>query len=400
MSGRDAGASEPPRAPDGLAPARDLVEAMTRFVRLLRTRGLAVSPEESADAVRALHRIDLADRDETWLALRALLASRREDLAPFDAAFAEWWRVADSAPVREGRERGATERGPTSIAPPGAPHRTPTLLELRHWAESNADADGEPGSIPAPSTNESLGARDFATFAPDQLDAIERVARRMARRLTSRPSRRWKPERRGERVHLRGLLRQSLRTGGDVAELAWRSRRLRRTSLVALCDVSGSMDLYARFLLQFLFALQRSFARVESFVFATRLTRVTEQLDRASWREALERLSRDVRGWSGGTRIGESLETFAADHARLVDRRTVVLVLSDGWDTGDPAVLGEAMRAIHRRAGRVIWLNPLLAAPGYQPLVRGMQAALPHVDVFAPVHNLESLERLVRHLVL
>jgi uncharacterized protein len=183
-------------------------------------------------------------------------------------------------------------------------------------------------------------------------------------------------------------------------QLARRVRKRRRTKLVLLCDVSGSMDLYSRFLLQLVFALQRAFARVESFAFSTSLHRITPQLERGTYREALDRLAREVPGWSGGTRIGESVAAFAAGWPRLVDRRTVLVILSDGWDTGEPAVLADALAALRRRAGRVVWLNPLLGSPGYEPLTRGMQAALPHVDVFAPVHNLESLERLVAHLSL
>jgi uncharacterized protein with von Willebrand factor type A (vWA) domain len=222
----------------------------------------------------------------------------------------------------------------------------------------------------------------------------------MARRLAARPSRRWKRARRGARVHLRATMRGLLGTGGDPAGLAYQERKLRRTKLVAICDVSGSMDLYSRFLLQCLFALQHSFARVETFVFSTRLDRITDQLDRRRYHDALDELSHTVRGWWGGTRIGESLSAFADAWMRLVDRRTIVIVLSDGWETGDPEQLGAALEAIAKRAGRVIWLNPLLGSPTYQPLTRGMQAALPHVDIFAPAHNLASLEALVHHLSL
>jgi uncharacterized protein with von Willebrand factor type A (vWA) domain len=192
-------------------------------------------------------------------------------------------------------------------------------------------------------------------------------------------------------------MRALLRTGGEPLSLAWRRRRIRRTRLVILCDVSGSMDVHARFLLQFLYAMQDAFARVETFVFSTALTRITDHLRTMTFGQALERLA-GVRGFSGGTRIGASLAQFEERWGRLVDRRTVVVILSDGWDTGEPAVLGEALRRIHRRAGRVLWLNPLLGNPEYQPLTQGMQAALPHVDVFAPAHNLESLRSMVRYL--
>ena len=193
-------------------------------------------------------------------------------------------------------------------------------------------------------------------------------------------------------------MRLALGTGGDPVRLARRVRAIRRTKLVVLCDVSGSMDLYSRFLLQVLYALQHAFARVETFAFSTRVVRITDSLSRGSYRDALNALAALETGWSGGTRIGESIQTVRSTWPRLFDRRTAVIVLSDGWDTGDPEVLGEALRQLHRRAGRIIWLNPLLGSPSYQPLTRGMQAALPHLDIFAPAHDIASLERLASHL--
>jgi uncharacterized protein with von Willebrand factor type A (vWA) domain len=261
-------------------------------------------------------------------------------------------------------------------------------------------AEGE-ARIPAPSTTESRGNKNFASFGSEELEEVTRLARRLARRLQARPSRRWRASRQGGvRLDLRRTVRLSLKTGGDLVDLAHRERKLRRTKIVALCDVSGSMDLYSRFLLQFLYALQHAFARVETFAFSTRLVRITDALARDSYRAALDELASTESGWSGGTKIGASIAQFVVRYPRLVDRRTVVVLLSDGWDTGEPEVLSDAMSAIHRRAGRVVWLNPLLGSPTYQPLTRGMQAALPHVDVFAPAHNLSSLEALARHLAL
>jgi uncharacterized protein with von Willebrand factor type A (vWA) domain len=243
-----------------------------------------------------------------------------------------------------------------------------------------------------------MGGRDLTGLGSDELAEIERIAAQIARRLAARPSRRWRAARRGPRIHLRATMRQSLKTGGDTPDPPRRERKRRKTRVVAICDVSGSMDIYSRFLLQFLYALQNGFARVESFVFSTGLSRVTRDLTGATYRAALGHLSGAVQDWSGGTRIGASLATFNANWSRLVDRRTVLVILSDGWDTGDPEQLADELRAISRRAGRVIWLNPLLGSPSYEPLTRGMQAALPHVDVFAPAHNLASLRDLARHL--
>jgi hypothetical protein len=199
---------------------------------------------------------------------------------------------------------------------------------------------------------------------------------------------------------MRKTLRQSLKTGGEIIELLFKQRKQNKTRLVVICDVSGSMDLYSRLLLQFVFGLQNSFARVETFIFSTALERITGYLKEASYARALERLAANVRGWSGGTLIGQSIAAFNSDWARLADRRTIVIILSDGWDTGEPEELASSLATLKRRAGRLIWLNPLLGSATYRPLTRGMQAALPHIDVFASAHNFDSLRALERHLVL
>ena len=193
-------------------------------------------------------------------------------------------------------------------------------------------------------------------------------------------------------------MRRNLRYGGDVLDLVWRRRKIRKASLVLLCDVSGSMDIYSRFLVQFIYALQGALSHVESFLFSTSLTRVTDVLGRRDIREALRDASERVPDWSGGTKIGASLRQFNEAYGRLVDGRTIVVICSDGWDTGDLEVLESAMRTLHARAGRVIWLNPLLGSPGYEPVTQGMSVALPYVDVFASAHNLSGLRALERYL--
>ncbi|MCI0343919.1 MAG: VWA domain-containing protein, partial [Chloroflexi bacterium] len=243
---------------------------------------------------------------------------------------------------------------------------------------------------------EAMSGKDFSAFDGAALDEVARLAALLVRRLARRKSRRLKPSHRRGRVDLRRTMRLSL-TRGEPIELPRRRRKILKTKLVVLCDVSGSMDLYSRLLVQFLYALQNQLGRMETFVFSTRLHRVTDELRGQTYGAALARLG-DVRDWSGGTKIGESLSTFTLDWRRLLDRDTVAVILSDGWDTGDPAALGEAMATIHRRAAKVIWLNPLLGSPDYQPLTQGMIAALPYVDAFLPAHNLESLRALARHL--
>ena len=371
------------------AVSADLVEHTARFCRRLRAEGLPLGPGDTLDATRALGSVELLDREDVRLALRTALVKRVEDTPVFDALFESFW--GGSAPV---------SRNPP-VVPPDAEEKesegrsaSARRRSVQTWQEV------EDLAVPAPSSREALGRQDFSTFRDDELRAVTALARRIARRLSARPGRRWKLSRRGDQISLRRSLREALKTGGELSTLTYRRRKLRRTRLVVLADVSGSMDLYARLLLQFLYALQNAFSRVETFVFATRLSRVTDELRAPGYRDALGNLSDRVQDWSGGTRIGESLSAFLSGWPRLVDHRTVVVVLSDGWETGDPEVLGESLAVLHRRAGRLVWLNPLLGSPGYEPLTRGMQAALPHLDVFAPANDLDSLEQLARHLSL
>ncbi len=371
------------------------------FCRALRERGLVVTPAEAVDAVRTLGLIDVNDRREAFLSLRSVLTSRVEEFPVFEELFQIFWLRSHQRPnpskVVEGKTPSGVNQRVRHSSPGSAQKGLAYLLE--HWGGALC-SEGEPINVPQAGSTESIAEKDLRELGSDELDEIARVARRIVRRLASRPSRRWKPVSRGSRVNLRRTLRHSLRTGGELIELSFKQRGKKKTKLVVLCDVSGSMDLYNRLFLQFVYGLQNSFARVESFVFSTSLQRITGHLKNRAYNQALESLSSNVRGWSGGTLIGASIAAFNSGWPRLVDRRTIVVILSDGWDTGEPAELAASLGSLRRRSGRLIWLNPLLGSATYQPLTRGMQAALPHIDVFAPLHNLASLRALEPHLVL
>jgi hypothetical protein len=383
------------------APApRDLARATLAFGQMLRAAGLPLTVGELTDAVRALELVDLADRREVFLALRATLVARHEETPIFERCFDQFWRF--HAAEGQGLEGllGAVPDPPAGDE--STPEPAPTsqgrgALALEAWEEESAEG-GEPLDVPGTSEQEVLMEQDFSTFSADDLDEVARLSVLIARRLARRVSRRRRPTRRRGALDFRRSMRANMMKG-EIIELRRRERRRRKVRLVLLCDVSGSMDLYSRFLLQFLYALQNVFGRVETFTFATRLTRVTEHLTGPSYRAALRRLG-DVRDFSGGTRIGESLREFNRTWPHLVDRHTVVVLLSDGWDTGEPDLLAGELLALKRRAGRVIWLNPLLGNPSYEPLTRGMAAALPLVDHFAAAHNLASLRDLASHLTL
>ena len=378
--------------------ARELSSAVARFAALLRRHGLPVTLVHATDAVRALDHLDIGDRGELYLGLKTIFVARPEETGAFDRCFEAFWRRTPDGEGIPGLLQipsGETGESDATLKTSGQKRES---LALDTWGtdEDEAEDAGEPLSVPAASDTEALVGRDFATFGADQLDEILRLTLKIARRLARRITRRRRPVRRRGRVDLRRTLRANL-TKGDLIDLRFRERKRKKVRLLLLCDVSGSMDLYSRFLLQFLFALQSVFGRVETFTFSTRLTRITDHLRARSYRQVLRRLS-EVRDWSGGTKIGESLAQLNRDWPQLVDRRTIVIVLSDGWDTGEPELLAEALLRIKRRAGRVIWLNPLLGNPSYEPLTRGMAAALPLVDHFAPGHNLAALRDLATKL--
>ena len=240
---------------------------------------------------------------------------------------------------------------------------------------------------------------DFSEVPCDDLAALEEISIRLLRQMSLRLSRRFSISQRGTRVDLRRSIRRSISLGGDPIALAYKTRKRARNKFVILVDISGSMNFYSLFLVRFAYALQANFQRVETFLFSTSVVGISDLLRTSSLPEALRRLSQRAAGWSGGTKIGESLRQFNQLYGRkLLTRDTVFIILSDGWETGEPGLLADQMRAARRRVLKILWLNPLLGLKEYQPVTRGMAAALPYVDVFAPAHNLESLLALERHL--
>jgi len=378
--------------------SRDLTTHVVAFGRALRRRGVQVTAGEATDLLRALEAIDLGDREEVRLAVRSIFATGRDSLSIIDNLFdALWGRIMPF------QQSGGV---PDDLSPEGALRRPPRpepsrrkIEGLEEWAQESSSAEELP--VPGASAEERLIVKDFGEVNADEVEEIRRLVARIARRLALRVSRRKRQARRSRYVDLRRTFRASLRFGGDPIELVRRRRRIRKTRLVLLCDVSGSMDLYSRFFLQFLYGFHRGFQRVESFAFSTQLTRLTPALRGVNFSRALREAARLAPQWSGGTRIGESLEAFNRMFIRaFVDRRTIVIIVSDGWDTGDVAILDRALAAIKARAARLVWLNPLLGSPDYRPLTLGMATALPHIDRFAPVHNVASLRALERHLIL
>ena len=366
---------------------------MLQFGRLLRSYDMLVTPSEIFDGLRALESVDLNDRSEVQLALRTTLTSKLEDLPVFDQLFELFWRSL-SAEQQAGDEDALVN--PNQEGEPDSQQKMQVRLEAKEDGEESEEGEEE---LALYSPVEVATEKDFSAFQADEMAEIARVILIIAKRLATRESRRTRTASKSHLIDPRRTMRRNLKYGDTIIELARKTKKIRKPRIVLICDVSRSMDTYSRFLLQFIHAFQNSLGKVESFVFSTSLTRVTDYFKNEDIGEALDRIAREVHDWSGGTRIGQSLRTFNQEYGRkLVDHNTIVLILSDGLDTGDAEVLGEAMEELAERACRVIWLNPLLGSQDYRPLARGMSTALPHVDVFAPAHNVASLQELSRHL--
>lgn len=367
----------------------DLVFHLARFAGELRASGVRVALADEEDAVRGLVRIDIGDRREVREALRCTLKIRPVDSAAFEALFASLWEdgsVSSRRPAPPAREYG-----------PGNPPAR-QLPSLSGFGEGEAHLEPGGSEEPGYSRDALLRRKPFEQCDDRDLARMERLLLRLAERLATRRCRRLVPSVRG-RADLRRSMRRAFSTGGELMSLARREHPVETPRLVLLCDTSGSMDGHARFLLSFVRALKRVAKRTEVFAFNTELVRITSWVSSGQQARVLARLSEAVPDWSGGTRIGECLDSFAVHHlSTLLDARTVVVIFSDGLDWGEPELLARSMRRIHDRAGRVIWLNPLLSDPRYAPTARGMAAALPFVDRLAPAHDLDSLERLLPHL--
>ena len=363
------------------------------FGRLLRDSGLEVHHGRLLDAIRALEWIGVGSREDVAATLRSLLVHRQDDIARFDQAFDLFFRA--HRPPSSGLPLFSLGERPRVIARPVPGVSIPTELE------GVGDADRPPAlprAVGAWSAASVSRTKDFGEFSEGELERARRLLERLPWTLGRRRTRRWKATTRGT-PHLRQLVRRNLTRGGDLIELPRRQRREAARPIVVLGDVSGSMERYSRMLLHFVYGLSRSATRVEAFLFATRLTRVTRAAAAQHAAGTVSRIARDVHDWGGGTRIGDALRAFNTRWARRVMRNgPTVLILSDGWDRGDPALVEREMARLSRSAHRVVWLNPLLGSAAYEPLTRGMQAALKHVDDFLPAHNLESLEALVRVL--
>ena len=373
-----------------------LLHNLLLFGRVLRGLGLDVNPGRMMDLVMALGSVQVGQRDDFFYACRSLLVHRQEDLALFDQAFAQFWRPPSSTWLTGLMVVGAKQRRRVRVTPPSLKPEEPSEGQDE---QNNADAPPVIEVTRTYSPSEALRRKDFSQLTAEEYGEIKALIANLAWQIDRRRTRRRKPGG-GPQIDFRRTLRRNMKYGGQLLEWAYRERKFKPRPLVVLADVSGSMERYTRLLLHFVYGLSLALDQpVESFVFGTRLTRITRHLEHEDVEQALREVSGAVLDWAGGTRIGESLKDFNFSWGRRVlGHGAVVLIISDGWDRGEPDLLAREMGRLQRTSHRLIWLNPLLGSPEYEPLTRGIQAALPYVDDFLPVHNLASLEELADRL--
>jgi uncharacterized protein with von Willebrand factor type A (vWA) domain len=379
-----------------------LLHNLLLFGRLLRRLDLDVNAGRMIDLVAALQFVSIGAKSDFYHAARGLLVHRREDIPRFDQAFDLFWRRRAAMTPAFGKQTQVRRFRPHPRAAVSPPVAAPPIQEEPAAGTGDAATSSAPPRLVRALTysdREALRQKDFAELTASEMQAVKSLIAGMVWHVRARKTRRRRPGH-GRMLDFRRTVRLNLRYGGELLDWAEREPKVKPPPLVIIADVSGSMERYTRLLLLFTYSLARAWEqKVEAFVFSTRLTRITRQLRERNLDRALREVSRAVPDWSGGTRIGDALRTFNFDWGRRVlGRGALTLVISDGWDCGDISLLGDEISRLQRSSRRLIWLNPLLGAPDYEPLTRGIQAALPYIDDFLPVHNLASLDDLAEHL--
>jgi uncharacterized protein with von Willebrand factor type A (vWA) domain len=390
------------------------------FCRVLRRAGLKITSGRIIDVFRSFEHLDVTNLDYVYSATRSNLISSHEEIPLFDAVFRQYWFDESGNPYSgdssdtmgnifdEEIPDGAGEEGAGGEKSEDADGQDQKEGEESSGLPMDEDdtasteageADEEEEGVPSYSSSEVLGNKDFSTFNADQIADLRRLIQKIVPKLATKISRRKKNDLRARDIDLKRSVKRSIRTGGEVLQLFRRKRKIQKTQIILICDVSGSMDSYSQLLIQFLYSLQNEIKSLRTFVFSTRLSDATPYLRHKDVKVALQRLANEVHDWSGGTQIGNCLRTFNFDYGRtIVNSRTIVMIISDGWDRGDTETLGEEMERLKKKCHRLIWLNPLLGSPGYRPIDRGMRTALPYCDDFMAAHNLDSLVSMTEHI--
>lgn len=365
-----------------------LSKNIVQFCRFLRHKGFGAGIEEEALSLRALQFINYDSNEIFHAALKATLCHNKTQLDEFDNLFHEYWKELGKAVDSKIKEE---QKNKNSLK------QRPSFKSVKTWLHGNRNNGTE--ETATYSIEERFSLKDFSAVPEDEVEEMMQTIKRVAKRLATKTNRRYQFSHKTDMPDLLKTLRNNLRRGGELLDIIRRKPKRNRLKIILLCDVSRSMELYSVFLIQFMYAFQQVYSRMETFIFSISLKRITPLLKQKDFREAMHLLSIENNGWSGGTRIGESLESFVNEYGKnLLDSKTIVIILSDGWDTGNIDLIEKSLAIIHAKIKKLIWLNPLAGYDAYQPYTGGMQAALPFVDVFASVHNIESLKQVSRWL--
>ena len=376
-----------------------LLQQITDFCRLLRQMGVNVTTTNQLSWCESVQLIDIGEREAFYHTARTNLIAGEAERETFDTAFDLFWRY----PRPEFQAVDTEEQTPEPTSLQDLSDAADEQDVVEQWLDTEEAEDSEEGQeddSTAYSAEDLLSRKDFSEFTKEDMEKAREIVAKLAAVLATKLSRRKVVGKKGKTIDFRRSWRQSLVHGGEPLELIRKQQKIKKTKILLLCDVSGSMDCYAKFLIQFIYGMQQELREVDVAVFSTHLTNITGLLRRKGLAEGLNEVANVVPDWSGGTKIGESLLEFYRQFAPSFSAyRSVVILISDGWDRGDVDVLRRSMEMIHRHAYRLIWLNPLLGSDGYQPICRGIRTALPYVDYFLPAHNLESLAQLTRTLI-
>lgn len=375
-----------------------LLQEITDFCRLLRQMDVNVTTTNQLSWCKSIQLIDITEREVFYHTARTNLIANEADRETFDLAFNLFWRYP--RPEFQSVDLKGSEPEPSALQDLYNVEDKDNIIDQWLDFEEEDDEEGGEDDPIAYSVEEFLTRKDFSEFTTEDMEKARSIVAKLAAILATKLSRRKVFNKKGKVIDFRRSWRRSLGHGGEPIELMRKQRKIKKTKILLLCDVSGSMDCYAKFLIQFIYGMQKELKEVEVAVFSTHLTDITGLLRRKGLAEGLNEVANTVPDWSGGTKIGESLLEFYRQFAASFSAyRSVVILISDGWDRGDSEILRRSMEMIHRHAYKLIWLNPLLGNATYQPICRGIRTALPYVDYFLPAHNIESLAELIKVLI-
>lgn len=363
-----------------------LSENVIAFCRFLRGQGFVIGVQEQSSALKALTFINFEERDNFRDALRTTLVKNVQNLLKFDRLFDDYWKELEKsvdAKIKDSEELKQKKQSQVDA----------TFNNLKSWM--NGKKVDEQQELASYSIGENLSEKDFSVIPREDLNEVMQLIKEMSKSLAIKANRRHQNTINHKQFDLRKTVRRNIKSGGELIEIAFKKPKKNQLKLVMLCDISKSMDLYSAFLIQFIYAFQAVYRNIETFVFSNSIHRITNELKNKTFDEAMRELSQKIIGWSGGTQIGLSFQEFTFNYStQMLDKQTIVLILSDGWDTGEVDVLKDSMQLIHQKARKVIWLNPLAGNPNFEPTVQGMSVSMPFIDIFASVHNVESLRKI------